>query len=246
MKINLLNKLTIFFFLVVNIQSEDFFSIEYERILKNYTKISIYKDIPYNGVDYKNLEVKNLIKKVVFKTQKFNLKDLKTESEELAFWINAYNIHVISLVIDNYPITSIMDLGQNIFDKKYINIGENIYSLNDIEHNIIRKKFREPRIHFALVCAAISCPDLRNEMYTGKKLDLQLEDQTKIFLNSKKGIFLQDNVVYVSNLFNWYKDDFGKTHNDIIKFINKYNKINLNSKIQIQFLSYYWDLNIIR
>lgn len=246
MRTNLLFRMIIFFIFIGNIYSEDFISTEYEQILKYHTKNSIYKNTTYVGIDYKNPDVKNKINKVVSEIQKFDKNKLKTKNEELAFLINLYNIYVISIIIENLPLNSIMDLGQGIFDKKFIYINNQSFSLNDIEHNLIRKNFSEPRIHFALVCGAISCPDIRNEMYSSKKLNEQLEDQTKIFLNLKKGVYIENNIIYLSTLFDWYKDDFGKTDDNIIKFINKYNKITINSKNQIKFIPYLWDLNIIR
>ncbi len=246
MRTNLLFRIIVFFLFIGGVFGEDFISREYEQILKNYTKNSIYKNTSYVGIDYKNPNVKDKINKVVSEIQKFDKKKLKTKNEELAFLINLYNIYVISIIIENLPLNSIMDLGQGIFDKKFIYINNQSYSLNDIEHILIRKNFNEPRIHFALVCAAISCPDIRNEMYSGKKLNEQLEDQTKTFLNSKKGVYIENNIIYLSSLFDWYKDDFGTTNDNIIKFINKYNQININSKNQIKYITYLWDLNIIR
>ncbi len=247
MKRDLLHKFLIFlFFISSNIMGEDFISKEYELVLKNYTKNSIYKNTSYVGIDYKNPNVKSLINKTLQEIQKFDVKALKTKEEELAFFINLYNVYVISIILENFPLNSIMDLGQTIFDKKIIKIHNQIYSLNDIEHNLIRKRFNEPRIHFALVCGAISCPDIRREMYVGKRLNEQLEDQTKTFLNSKKGVDIENNTLYISTIFDWYKEDFGTTDDHIVKFIHQYKKINLNYKKPIQFIPYLWDLNIIR
>ncbi len=236
----------IIFLLLSNINSKDFYSEEYSAILKKYTKNIQYKNLSYIGVDYKNLDVKNLISKAFIDTQKFPVNELKNNKEKLSFYINVYNISMIYLVLQHYPISSIMDLGKDIFDKKFIFVNNHNYSLNEIEHSIIRKQFKEPRIHFALVCAAISCPDLRQEMYYSKILDKQLHDQTVNFLNSTKGIYIQNNILYISSLFDWYKEDFGTTNENIINFIKNYTKKDLNKIKNIQFIPYYWDLNDYR
>ncbi len=235
----------IFLVLLTNIIPRDFYSEEYSIILKKYTKNVKYKNLNYIGVDYKNHDVKNLITKAFMDIQKFPINELKNNKEKLSFYINVYNISMIYLIIQHYPITSVMDIGKDIFDKKFISINNHTYSLNDIEHSIIRKQFKEPKIHFALVCAAISCPDLRQEMYSSKVLDKQLLDQTVKFLNSPKGLYIQNNILYLSSLFDWYKEDFGTTEENIINFKN-YTKKDLNKIKKIQFIHYFWDLNDFR
>ncbi len=125
-------------------------------------------------------------------------------------------------------------------------------TLNNIEHDIIRKEFNEPTIHFVLVCAAISCPPLRNEAYTGEKLDEQLNDQAKTFLNDKyKNYFDEENkTAHISKIFDWYNDDFGNNDKRILKYISQYlpeklsNDIKANiTKWQIEYKNYNWDLN---
>ncbi|GIX43359.1 MAG: hypothetical protein KatS3mg129_3092 [Leptospiraceae bacterium] len=244
LKINLYIKILIMLILPYLIYAKDFYSYEYNIILKQYTKSSKFKNISYIGIDYKNQRVKTLISKVVNQIQNFDLQQLNTRQEKLAFYINLYNIYVIYIITQNYPLTSIMDLGKNIFDKKIVNIKNYTYSLNEIEHTIIRKNFHEPRIHFALVCGAISCPDIRTELYTGKKLNYQLENQTKIFLSLNKGLYIENNVLHLSSLFNWYKEDFGNSNSHILKFIKRYR--NIKNIEEIKFIPYYWDLNIIR
>ncbi len=113
------------------------------------------------------------------------------KSDEKAYWINAYNAFTVALILTKYPVKSIKDIAGNIYkvntpwDIRFITIGGKKYDLNNIEHGILRKKFDDARIHFALVCASISCPKLQQEAYIGSKIDTQLDDAGKEFLNDK-------------------------------------------------------------
>ena len=159
-----------------------------------------------------------------------------------AFWINAYNLAVIKGIIDNYPIQSPLDK-QGFFDKIKYRLGGKDLTLNDIEHNLLRANFKDPRFHFVLVCGAIGCPPLISEAYTPDKLNAQLDRQTKEAIN---GNFLRINHkkkrVEGSEILKWYKEDFILEGNEI-DFINKYltNKIPTNYKLS--YFSYNWNLN---
>ena len=146
-------------------------------------------------------------------------KDVWSEDQQLAYWINAYNAFTLELVLTHYPVTSIKDIGATIkipfvntpWDIKFIKIGEDEKDLNNIEHGIIRKQFDEPRIHFALVCAAFSCPKLQNRAYLPETLDAQLTDAAKDFLSdSSKNEVKSSSSAELSKLFSWYKGDFTK------------------------------------
>ena len=174
-----------------------------------------------------------------------------TSNEKLAYWINAYNAFTIELILMHYPIESIKDIGSNIkipfvstgWDVKFINIGKETYDLNKLEHGIIRKRFDEPRIHFALVCAAKSCPKLINEAYDPDRLDEQLTKATKDFLaNPSKNVFVNENEAKISKLFSWYKGDFTK-NSTLVEFLNKYAPVQLNAKANLDGKYYDWALN---
>lgn len=160
--------------------------------------------------------------------------------EALAYWINTYNAFTIKLILDHYPISSITDLeGGKPWDKKWITINSKIYSLNQIENEIIRPQFKEPRIHFAVNCAAKSCPPLMNRAWTASNLEESLEKQTIAFINNSKYNSISKTRIAVSKIFEWYKDDFG----NLIKFLNKYSKEEISRNAQITFLEYNWALN---
>ena len=171
-----------------------------------------------------------------------------SKDERLAYWINAYNAFTIELIIKNYPCKSIKDLGGAIYkvntpwDIKYITIQGITYDLNNIEHDIIRKEFNEPRIHFAVNCASVSCPNLRNEAFVASRLNEQLDDQARKFINDKSKNNISANSVQLSKLFTWFKADFTK-QGTVVDFINRYSTVKLSDKAKIDYLEYNWNLN---
>ena len=174
-----------------------------------------------------------------------------TRDQKLVYWINAYNAYTLDLILEHYPVKSIKDIGSTIkipfvstaWDVKFINIGGEEYDLNNIEHGIIRKEFDEPRIHFALVCAAVSCPKLQNRAYVPEKLDAQLTKAAKEFLaNPEKNSFKNANKATLSKLFNWYGGDF-KKNGTLVEYINKYAPTQLDKKANIAWMDYNWNLN---
>lgn len=179
--------------------------------------------------------------------------DEKTWSryEQMAYWINAYNAYTIKLIIKYYPIKSIKDIGSSIqipfvntpWDIKFITIGKEKMDLNNIEHGNLRKKFDDPRIHMALVCASKSCPILLNEAYDPKKLDDQFAKQTKAFLADPFRNKISANKPQLSMLFKWYGMDFNKNGGSVRDFINKYSDVKLKPDAKISYVDYDWGLN---
>ena len=173
-----------------------------------------------------------------------------TKEEQLAYWINAYNAFTVKLIIDNYPLKSIKDLNDKIaiptvntiWDDKFFKLGGQPFSLNMIEHGVLRKNFNEPRIHFAINCASISCPELLNEAYTAQNLELQLEKQATRFINDPTKNKLSATNLKVSSIFNWFQEDFVKT-GTLTAFLNRYAKIKIRPDATITYLDYNWKLN---
>lgn len=172
-----------------------------------------------------------------------------TKNEQLAYWINAYNAFTVQLVIRHYPLKSIKDIVKiNIplvnspWDIKFIKIGNAKMDLNTIEHDIIRKKFKEPRIHFSLVCASKSCPKLRNEAFTAGKLEEQLTAQAKDFLKDSSRNKISKDKIELSKIFDWYSSDFPKG-DKLIEFLNQYSPVQINKDVKISYMDYDWDLN---
>jgi uncharacterized protein DUF547 len=166
-----------------------------------------------------------------------------SKNEKLAYWINLYNASTVHLIVSNYPTSSITKLnGGKPWDKKFVKSGTKTYSLNDIEHKIVRPTFKDPRVHAALNCAAVSCPKLLNGAYLPSKLNAQLDKQTRAWINDATKNKLGGNKAQVSQLFDWYKEDF---KGGIIPFINKYisTGVALEPKAKITYLEYDWALN---
>ncbi len=175
--------------------------------------------------------------------------DIWTKSAQLAYWINAYNAFTVQLIIRNYPEKSIKDLAGGIpfvntpWDIKFIHIGDKTYDLNNLEHGIIRKQFDEERIHFALVCAAMSCPPLRNEAYTADKLDAQLNDQATTFFNDPAKNKISKDKAEISPILKWYGGDFKDKAPSLRAYVNQYSKVQINQGVDIGFTDYNWELN---
>jgi Protein of unknown function, DUF547 len=194
--------------------------------------------------------------------------DPKTLSgkDEMAFWLNVYNAFTLKVMCDNYPLKSITDLNTpsgagglifatigktTVWDKQFIEINGKKYSLNTVENDILRPK-GDARVHFAMVCAAKSCPPLRNEAFEGAKLNEQLEDQGRDFLGQvKKNSFdFSKKTCQISNIFNWFKGDFEKSGKSVLQYISRFlpkeqgDMLLANAaSFSIQHTEYDWSLN---
>lgn len=166
--------------------------------------------------------------------------DTWSRVEKMAYWINAYNACTIDLIADNYPVSSIMHLdGGKTWEVKRIALGGKKYSLNQIENEILRPQFQDARIHFALNCAAKSCPPLLNRAYTPENLTRTLEQRTRQFINDPKYNTLAADKIEVSKIFEWYAADFG----DLRAYLNRYSTVPLRADAVIGFREYDWGLN---
>ncbi|KAA3600098.1 MAG: DUF547 domain-containing protein [Calditrichaeota bacterium] len=170
------------------------------------------------------------------------------ENEKLAFWINAYNAYTIELILTHLPVSSIKKIGNLIngpWDQNICKVGGETYTLNHIEHKILRVDFKEPRIHFAIVCASISCPKLLSTAFTAKNVEELLDVAGSDFINdSSKNIFdAKEGVFKTSKIFSWFGEDF-ESMGGAIGVWNKYTKSNQISKdSDIDFMDYDWGLN---
>ena len=171
--------------------------------------------------------------------------------EQFAFYINAYNAWTIKFILSGYPgITSIKDLGsifRSPWKKKICRIDGTVITLDDIEHEILRPRFEDPRVHFAINCASKGCPPLISEPYNGSILDRQLDESTAAFLNNSERNRLDGNVLYVSKIFKWFPKDF---RNDVVGFFMKYVTEDIRTRLEqtrgniaIDYLDYDWSLN---
>jgi len=159
--------------------------------------------------------------------------------ELLAYYINLYNAYTVDLILKNYPVKSIKDI-DSPWTNEFVKVGDTEISLGGIENSVLRK-MNEPRIHFAINCASISCPKLMNWAYTADKIDKQLEKATKEFINSDKNE-ISANSAKLSSVFDWYKKDF-KENGTIIDYVNQYSNTKISSGTSITYKDYNWDLN---
>ena len=159
----------------------------------------------------------------------------------MAWWINAYNAFTVKLILDHYPLKSIRDIDKP-WDTPFIKLGGESYTLNQIEHEILRARYKDPRIHFAVNCASYSCPSLPTQAFTENNLYQMLEKNTRAFINDPRHNTISDNKVEISSLFDWYKEDFTQK-GSVIDFINKYAKTKLASDAKITYKAYNWSLN---
>ena len=175
-----------------------------------------------------------------------------SEDEQMAYWINAYNAFAIKLITDHYPVQSIQDLNptikipgiRTVWHKKFFKIGEKRASLDQIEHKILRTQFEEPRIHFAINCASISCPPLRSEAFTPEKLHVQLDDQARQFINDTTRNKITNTSLKLSKIFRWFKGDFTK-NGSLVDFLNRYSNQTIAENATIIWMNYDWGLNDI-
>jgi hypothetical protein len=184
-----------------------------------------------------------------------DLKSCQERDVQVALWLNLYNALTIDRVLSVYPISSIRPTILGIpnwvgflafFSRRFYQLGERSYSLNDIEHGILRREFSDPRIHFALVCASIGCPLLRNEAYLPESVQSQLENDAERFINNRDKVYYDpsSNTLYCSQIFKWYRQDFLKVAESIPQYIQKYlSNVELPKEIRLRYLSYDWSLN---
>lgn len=229
-------------------QKSNFDHSVFDRLLK--------KHVDQNGrVDYQNFAKDQPLLRNYLNSLSRNTPDsLKwSENEQLAYWINLYNAFTTELILDHYPLESIRDIGTKIpivfgdtaWDIEFINVGAKTYTLDQIENEVLRNKFDEPRVHFALVCAAASCPDLRREAYTADKLDSQLNSQAVIFLSNPIKNKIGSEKSTISEIFKWYESEFTK-NGTLIEYLNQFTRSTISSNAEIDYIKFDWSLNELK
>ncbi|NVJ85691.1 MAG: DUF547 domain-containing protein [Algoriphagus sp.] len=217
----------------------------WEELLRN--NVSPYGKVNYKGFIKEKEKLENYLEIL---SQNAPDRESWTKEEQLAYWINAYNAFTVKLIVDHYPVKSIRDLGpklkiplvNDVWHYEFFEINGEKSSLDEIEHNILRKEFEEPRIHFAINCASVSCPPLLNEAFVPEKLETQLEMVTRLFINDSQRNFISANEIEISSIFSWFKGDFTK-NGTLIDFLNQYSQISISPNAKIRHLDYDWSLN---
>lgn len=210
------------------------------NVLKNY--VDSNGRVDYSGLKKDRVELQQFVDQLA-RTDISRF----TADEAKAFWINAYNALTLKAVTDKYPVKSIRRIWRVWDTSKDVAFGQ--YTLNDIEHEIVRP-MGDPRVHFALNCASIGCPRLPNKPFYPETLNEQLNQEAARFINDpeKVRLDLQNNAVYVSSIFKWFKGDFLKASPDIWDFIKQYlhpktKAMIVGRELEVRSLGYDWDLN---
>ena len=226
----------------------------YSRLLKRHVAPGVLDGLETHLVDYQSWAADPDYPIALQALAKAELSPTASDPEKIAFWINAYNLLAIKVVLDRYPMESIRDGGNFLFPiwkKTAGTVGGVERSLDTIEHEILRGQFPEPRIHMGLVCASLSCPDLRREVYQSGSLDQQLDDQSRRFLaNRGKGLLPGEDPdeAEVSSIFRWFRGDFDAA-GGVVKWIQAHAGPETRAKVQglenrgISYLNYNWTLN---
>lgn len=229
--------------LVTNVRAEEYDHAPFNDILATH--------VQGGGIDYDGLSIDEAkLDAYLAPAETFSTEGL-SRNEAMAFWINMYNAWTLKLILTKYPdIESIKELG-SIFSspwkKRFVKIEGKTLTLGEIEHEILRKKFKDPRIHFAINCASKSCPPLLPEAYRADTLDTQLDGATRNFINNTANTRIDGNRLSVSRIFKWYKGDFG---DDIPAYIGQYATGPLKQALErlgttadVVYMDYDWSLN---
>tara|TARA_B100000795_G_scaffold99726_1_gene73343 strand:- start:90 stop:767 length:678 start_codon:yes stop_codon:yes gene_type:complete len=208
----------------------------------------LQKHVTIEGVvDYKKFNGPKLKKYLIY-LEKTTIDISWSNNKKKAFWINAYNAYTIYLILHALhveKIKSIIDIkekGKTAWEIPFVNVGGIKYSLDYIEHEILRKTLFDPRIHVAVNCASSSCPKLSNIAFTEKNIEATLEALMTGFINDPLKNKITKTAVEISSIFNWFDKDFTKNIT-LIDYLNKYSKTKINLDAKISYLKYDWSLN---
>lgn len=223
----------------------------FSQLLKQYVKAD---KNGLNRVDYKGFKTKQSALKSYIKTLETVKVTSLSKSEQFAYWANLYNAVTINVVLDAYPVKSIkdIDISPGIFSngpwgKKLVTIEGTKISLDDIEHQILRKVHKDPRVHYAVNCASVGCPNLQNQAFDGKNLQAQLNRAARDYVNSNRGAVVKGNRLAISKIYVWFKKDFGGNDRGVLAHLKKHADKDLKAKItkigSINSSFYDWTLN---
>lgn len=211
------------------------------ELLKDY--VTIEGVVNYKGFEADHFKLDEYLKLLSDNAPGINW----SANDEKAFWINAYNAFTVKLILDHYPVNSIKDISEGMtmisssWDLKFFTIGGVEFDLNTIEHEILRTKFPDYRVHFAVNCASKSCPRLRNEAYVGNRLSEQLENQAKYFINNSFKNKITSSSTQISSIFSWFSSDF-TSEQTLVSILEKYHS-EFNPNNSMEYLPYDWTLN---
>lgn len=222
-----------------------------ETLVDNTRYAELLEKYVHDGVvNYRDLKTEELkLDQYLDLLNRTNPNEL-AQNEQFAFYMNAYNACTLKLILEHYPVKSIKDIGglfRSPWKVKFCKVGGETLTLDDIEHKILRPRFQDARVHFAINCAAKDCPPLISLPYQGTTLDQQLDANTRAFLNNPAKTYLEGDTLWVSSIFKWFGEDFS---NDPLSFVLTYAESDFKQRleagkdrIKVKYLKYDWSLN---
>lgn len=223
----------------------------WDAFLHRYVKVGA----PYNRVAYKDVTAddRRALGGYLWALGKEKPTTLR-RAEQLAYWINLYNALTVRVILDNYPVATIRDIdispgffSDGPWGKKIIEVEGEMLSLDDIEHRILRPIWKDPRIHYAVNCASIGCPDLMGAAYTAANVDAALTAAAERYINDPRGAKLVDGKLMVSSIYDWFRADFGGSEAGVLDHLRRYAKPALQDMLArvriVDTYGYDWRLN---
>lgn len=219
----------------------------WDQLLSKYVKVS---NDGVNRVDYAALKKNDaaLLERYLTALQAVEIEKFP-KNEQFAYWVNLYNAATVDVIVKNYPLESIRDiglLGQGPWKDKVLKVSGRELSLDDIEHGILRPIWKDVRIHYAVNCASVGCPNLAPQAYTAAKLEPMLDEAARSYINHPRGFARVDGALVASSIFDWYVDDWGDQP-DVLNHARKYasdeTKAILGTAAEIDSHDYDWSLN---
>jgi len=190
-----------------------------------------------NRFDYAGISTadKQLLARYLERMQRLDPRRFN-RAQQKAYWINLYNALTVDLIVKHYPVESITELGESFFrfgpwDDEIAQVAGQTLSLNDIEHRILRPIFRDNRIHYAVNCASLGCPNLAAQVYRAGELDRQLDNAARDYINHPRGVEFREGVLWVSSIYTWYREDFGGSDQALLEHLQRYAGAPLTQKL---------------
>ena len=225
--INVMATTTVYWDKSNEVTSQDIDHSQWQYILNRYLIVGKNKT-EINWFNYKNVtnEDKLILKQYLVTLQEINPLQ-HTKAQQQAYWINLYNAQTVQLILDNYPVKSITKLGERFFsfgpwDDDAVTINDKTLSLNEIEHEILRPIWKDPRIHYAVNCASYGCPNLSATAFTGNNTEQLLTAGAYAYINHPRGVTVKGHDLEVSSIYKWYSEDFGQDDNALIEHLKRY------------------------
>lgn len=212
-------------------------------------RVSEIGEVDYEGLKQNPGDLNQFLDQIAKTSPKNHPELFPAKADQLAYWINAYNALTISGVLKAYPVKSVRYIGIpfTFFSRKNYVVGGEKMSVDNIEHDILRKDFAEPRIHFAVVCASVSCPRIQREAYTPANVFDQLERGAKEFVAERRNVEVQGDKLILSSILNWYGKDFSRDGKSVNDFLKAHAAPSLAAQLDkvanVSFRDYDWNLN---